>query len=94
MQRVVVADRTKIRDIHFINSIPSLSLSLLDNGTFFPHFLSTVSRSVVPITSTIVVVVVATSTSYNLSASEKDKERIIYEYIAASIYIYIYWVGK
>lgn len=65
MQRVVVADRTKIRDIHFINSIPSLSLSL-DSGTFFPHFLSTVSRSVVPITSTIVVVVVATSTGYNL----------------------------
>lgn len=60
MQRVVVADRTKIRDIHFINSIPSLSL--LDSGTFFPHFLSTVSRSVVPITSTIVVVMVATST--------------------------------
>lgn len=80
--------------IYISSTVFHLALSLLDSGTFFPHFLSTVSRSVVPITSTIVVVVVATSTSYNLSASEKDKERIIYEYIAASIYIYIYWVGK
>lgn len=54
-------------------------ISPVDSGTFFPHFLSTVSKSVVgtvvvPITTT-VVVVVATSTGYNPLYLEENEDR-------------------
>lgn len=55
-------------------------ISPVDSGTFFPHFLSTVSKSVVgtvvvPITTTVVVVVVATSTGYNPLYLEENEDR-------------------